>query len=118
MISRFTLFVLTISLLSYTETIGQTKTDPLLKEILSGIQDSTTKSVLKNPDQFRVQIIYTQINRDKKGKPSFTNYHLNVDPELYFNPASMVKMTFAFLSLEKLQEMNKSGVKKNTRMNY
>jgi hypothetical protein len=118
MISRFTLFVLTISLLSYTETNGQTKTDPLLKEILSGIQDSTTKSVLKNPDQFRVQIIYTQINRDKKGKPSFTNYQFNVDPDLYFNPASMVKMPLAFLSLEKLQEMNKPGVNKNTRMKY
>ena len=118
MIPRFTLFVLTISLLSYTKTNGQTKTDPLLKEILSGIQDSTTKSVLKNPDQFRVQIIYTQINRDKKGKPSFTNYHLNVDPELYFNPASMVKMPLAFLSLEKLQEMNKPGVNRNKRMKY
>lgn len=118
MIFRFTLLFLTISLLSYTKTNGQTKTDALLKEILSGIQDSTTKSVLNNPDQFRVQIIYTQINRDKKGKPSFTNYHLNVDPELYFNPASMVKMPLAFLSLEKLQEMNKPGVNKNTRMKY
>ena len=118
MITRLAFLALTVSLLTCTEIQGQTKTDSLLKEILSGIQDSTTKSALNNLDQHRIQIIYTQINRDKKGKPSFTNYHLNVDPDLYFNPASMVKMPLAFLSLEKLHEMNKPGVNKNTRMKY
>ena len=107
MITRLAFLVLTVSFLTCTEIQGQTKTDSLLKEILNDIQDSTTKSVLSNLDQHRIQIIYTQINRDKKGKPSFTNYHLNFDPDLYFNPASMVKMPLAFLSLEKLQEMNK-----------
>ena len=118
MITRLAFLVLTVSFLTCTEIQGQTKTDSLLKEILNDIQDSTTKSVLSNLDQHRIQIIYTQINRDKKGKPSFTNYHLNFDPDLYFNPASMVKMPLAFLSLEKLQEMNKPGVNKNTRMKY
>jgi hypothetical protein len=117
MITRLAFLALT-SLFTCTEIQGQTKTDSLLKEILNGIQDSTTKLALNNLDQHRIQIIYTQINRDKKGKPSFTNYHLNVDPNLYFNPASMVKMPLAFLSLEKLQEMNKPGVNKNTRMKY
>lgn len=118
MITRLAFLALTASLLTYTEIQGQTKTDSLLKEILSGIQDSTIKSILNNVGQYRVQIIYTQINRDRKGKPSFTNYHLNVDPDLYFNPASMVKMPLAFLSLEKLQEMNTPGVNKKTRMKY
>ena len=118
MITRLAFLVLTVSFLTCTEIQGQTKTDSLLKEILNDIRDSTTKSVLSNLDQHRIQIIYTQINRDKKGKPSFTNYHLNFDPDLYFNPASMVKMPLAFLSLEKLQEMNKPGVNKNTRMKY
>lgn len=118
MITRLAFLVLTVSFLTCTEIQGQTKTDSLLKEILNDIQDSTTKSVLSNLDQHRIQIIYTQINRDKKGKPNFTNYHLNVDPDLYFNPASMVKMPLAFLSLEKLQEMNKPGVNKHTRMKY
>ncbi len=115
---RFSLFISIVFLFGSTQIHGQTKNDPLLKDILSNIQDSTTKSVLNNPDQYRIQIIYTQINRDKKGKPSFTNYHLNVDPDLYFNPASMVKMPLAFLSLEKLQEMNKPGINKFTRMKY
>ena len=115
---RFSLFISIVFLVASTQIHGQTKNDPLLKDILSNIQDSTTKSVLNNPDQYRIQIIYTQINRDKKGKPTFSNYQLNVDPEFYFNPASMVKMPLAFLSLEKLNELKKAGVDKYSRMEF
>ena len=115
---RFSLFISIVFLVASTQIHGQSKNDPLLKDILSNIQDSTTKSVLNNPDQYRIQIIYTQINRDKKGKPTFSNYQLNVDPEFYFNPASMVKMPLAFLSLEKLNELKKAGVDKNSRMEF
>lgn len=115
---RFSLCISIAFLVVGTSIHGQTKNDPLLKEILSSIQDSTTKLVLNNPDQYRVQIIYTQINRDKKGKTNFINYHLNVDPDLYFNPASMVKMPLAFLSMEKIHEMNTPGINKFTRMKY
>ena len=115
---RFSLFISIVFLVASTQIHGQSKNDPLLKDILSNIQDSTTKSVLNNPDQYRIQIIYTQINRDKKGKPTFSNYQLNVDPEFYFNPASMVKMPLAFLSLEKLNELKKAGVDKYSRMEF
>ena len=118
MIKRFTFLALAIFFFTFLEIQGQSKNDPLLKEILSNIQDSTTKSVLNNPDEYRIQIIYTQINRNKKGKPRFTNYNLNVDSEMYFNPASMVKMPLAFLSLEKLNELNKAGVDKYSRMEF
>ena len=89
-----------------------------IQSILKTIQDSTAKSVLANPSIFRYQIIYTQINRDKNGVPHFTNYELNADSNQYFNPASMVKMPLAFLSLEKLNELNKSGVNKNTTIQF
>lgn len=89
-----------------------------IETILKTIQDSTAKSVLANPSVFRYQIIYTQINRDKNGVPHFTNYTLNADPNAYFNPASMVKMPLAFLSLEKLNELNKPGVNRNTTIQY
>lgn len=89
-----------------------------IQSILKTIQDSTAKSVLANPSIFRYQIIYTQINRDKNGVPHFTNYELNVDSNQYFNPASMVKMPLAFLSLEKLNELNKPGVNKNTTIQF
>src|SRR5690606_35983719 len=68
------------------------------------------------PLKYRLQIIYTQINRDKNNKPVLKNYYFNYDPELYFNPASMVKMPLAFLSLQKLNELNIAGLDRNAEM--
>lgn len=93
---------------------GFAQQNEIIQNILGSIKDSTTKTVLSNPSTFRYQIIYTQINRDKTGVPHFTNYKLNVDPNQYFNPASMVKMPLAFLSLEKLHELNKKDINKYT----
>lgn len=72
-------------------------------------------SILTNRDSLRVQIIYTQINRDKQNKPSFTDYTFNLHNQ-YFYPASTVKMPIAFLALEKLNELNIAGVNKYTTM--
>lgn len=86
--------------------------------ILSTIQDSVTKKVLGNPDTYRYQLVYTKIDRDQRGVPHFTNYTLNADANNYFNPASMVKMPLAFLSLEKLNEMNLPGINKFTTIQF
>ena len=74
--------------------------------ILSSIQDSVTNKVLSSPKIFRYQLVYTQIDRDQKGIPHFTNHTLYADADSYFNPASMVKMPLAFLAMEKLNELN------------
>jgi hypothetical protein len=89
---------------------AQVKTDVLLKEILLQNKDSLLQAVLNNPDEYRYQIIYTQINRDQNNQPSFKNYYFNVDKNRYFNPASVVKMPLAFLSLEKLNTIHTPGV--------
>lgn len=102
--NRILFILFTISL--YLGAIAQPKSSRLLNEILNTTPSEKIKSILSQPDTFRIQIIYTQINRDKKGKPSFVNYYFHVDPNLYFNPASMVKMPLAFLSLEKLKKLN------------
>lgn len=92
--------------------MAQAKTNKLLRDMLSKNKDSILQMVLHNPDEYRFQIIYTQINRDKNNIPSFKNYYYNVDPLLYFNPASTVKMPLAFLSLEKLNRIHIKGVNK------
>ena len=97
---------------------GQSKTDELLKNILKANPDSLLQAVLNNPDVYSYQVIYTQIERDKNNTPSFTNYYYNVDPHRYFNPASVVKMPLAFLSLEKLNRINKKVVNKFTSMQF
>ena len=105
-------------LVAYSNLNAQPKTDAALQQILHTNKDSLFNLVLQQPDTFRLQIIYTQIDRDKKNKPHFRNYYFNYDPALYFNPASMVKLPLAFLSLEKLNKLNIKGVNKYTTMQF
>ena len=103
-----------IFLFCMTSAFSQGKTDKTLEEILQTNNHPALWQVLQNPGKHRVQIIYTQINRNKANKPSFQNYYFHYDPKQYFNPASMVKMPLAFLALEKLNTLNKKGVQKHT----
>src|SRR5204862_8309486 len=90
------------------EAKSQPKTDAFLKNILFSNPDPILQNVLAHPDSFRVQIIYTQIDRDKKNIPSFRNFYFNADSLLYFNPASTVKLPLACLALETLNLMHVS----------
>src|SRR5688572_27889728 len=97
--------ILFLSLLFFMNTesaFSQPATDDLLRSILNENTDPVFQQVLKDPQSYRLQIIYTRIDRDKNNKPTFTNYYFNHDPQLYFNPASMVKLPLAALALEKL----------------
>lgn len=85
--------------------IAQARSDRFLEDIFADEEDSLFQAVLRHPEIYRYQIIYTQINRDKNNIPSCTNYYYNYDSLRYFNPASTVKMPLAFLSLEKLNQL-------------
>ena len=98
--------------------MAQPRTDQHLLSILETNKDSLFQQVLRDPGTYRLQIIYTQINRDKANKPTFTNYYFQYDPSLYFNPASMVKMPLAFLALEKLNTLKQKGVDKYTTIQF
>lgn len=98
--------------------VAQPKTDLFLKVLLTSAKNERINKVIENPQTYRVQIIYTRINRNKSNKPSFKNYYFNYDPDLYFNPASIVKMPVAFLSLEKLNKLNVEGVNKYTTIQF
>lgn len=111
------IFLLLLSL-NVSGLFAQSGTDAFLKEIFTKNTDPVFKMVTGNPAKYRLQIIYTEINRDKNNIPSFKNYYFNYDPELYFNPASMVKMPLAFLSLEKLNDLHKHGVNKYTTIQF
>lgn len=97
---------------------AQPKTDTLLQQVLSVNKDSLFNAVLSHPEYYRLQIIYTQINRDKNNQPTFKNYCYNVDSLFYFNPASTVKLPLAALSLEKLHTMKIASVNKYTLMQF
>ena len=72
--------------------------------------------VLSNLDQNHLQIIYTQIDRRKNGKPQFTDRYFNVNDSSYFYPASTVKLPVAILALQKLNELKIKGLDKNATM--
>jgi len=90
--------------------------DSLLKVIMDTIQDPTFNKVYHQPEKYRLQILYTQINRDKDNKPQFTTYDFHCSPKRYFNPASTVKLPLSLLSLEKLHQLKREGVTKDSYM--
>lgn len=66
--------------------------------------------VMQNPQEFEVQIIYSQIKRNKNGTVTFRDYKHNVDANQYFYPASTVKFPIAIMALEKLDAISNTSV--------
>src|SRR5690349_14697090 len=92
---------------------GMTKTDAFLEELLQS-QGGTFADIISKHDDYRIQVIYTQINRDSANQPSFQTYYYNVDPNRYFYPASTVKLPVALLSLQRLNELKVFGLNSNS----
>ncbi|MCE7069456.1 class A beta-lactamase-related serine hydrolase [Dyadobacter sp. CY327] len=69
--------------------------------------------LLKDPDKYQIQILYTKIDRNRKNEPHFTTHRYQVDNSKYFYPASTVKLPAVALAFEKL---NKLGIDKDTPM--
>lgn len=63
------------------------------------------KKLTDHPEKYRLQILYTQIDRDAKNKPHLTTYSYRSDSAEYFYPASTVKLAASVLALEKLQAL-------------
>lgn len=73
------------------------------------------REILDKKDEYRMQVIYTKIDRDKKNRPHFTSYKLN-PADHYFYPASTVKLPTALLALERLNKLNVKGLDKYSSM--
>jgi hypothetical protein len=71
-------------------------------------------ALIQNPDAYRLQILYTQIERDAANQPHLRSYEFNLQPDRYFYPASSIKLPVAALALEKLNELNIPGLTKYT----
>ena len=110
---------MTVLFLGYKVTQAQER--PTLKQdsfLVSLLRKYPTyfSKILANRTPLKVQVIYTQINRDKNNRASFINYYFNTNPGTYFYPASTVKMPIALLALQKLHELNIPGLDKNSSM--
>lgn len=114
--------LLLLSILSFTlsAAFGQSKQvsnmNTVFLEQLMQTKPDQFGEALKHYKDWIIQIKYTQIDRDRKNRPQFTDYSFNLQPDQYFYPASTVKMPLAFLALEKLNELNIEGVDMHTTM--
>lgn len=70
-------------------------------------------AILKNPEKYQIQVLYTKIDRNKNNVPHFTTHSYRLKNSEYFYPASTVKLPAVALAFEKL---NKLGINKNTPM--
>ena len=68
------------------------------------------KAIADQLDQHNVQILYTQIDRDEKGHPTFKEFTFQLDDDLYFYPASTAKLPVAILAIQKVRQLQAAGV--------
>ncbi len=70
-------------------------------------------AVLENAGGHRLQILYTQIDRDAENRPHFQSFGYRLTGD-YFYPASAVKLPAAILALEKLNDLGVPGLTRDT----
>lgn len=107
-LQRWVLFVLLFGTLSG---CAQNPLDEIL-----GNAGPLVSGVCALAEEYQVQCIYVQIDRDAQNVPHFKSYSYRVDPRRYFYPASTVKFPVAVLALEKLHELNIPGLDIHSRM--
>lgn len=66
-------------------------------------------AILDKAEKHRIQIIYTQIDRDSDNKASFKTYKYRVNENEYFYPASSIKLPVAALAIEKVNDQLMRG---------
>lgn len=92
-----------------------TRTDAFLKKILQR-HPLYFADIINKRKEYKVQIIYTQIDRNENNVPSFKDYYFNVNENNYFYPASTIKMPTALLALQKINELNLPALQRSTPM--
>ena len=74
------------------------------------VQSGKFDEILANAKKHRVQIIYTQIDRDSENNAKFKTHKFRVNPKEYFYPASSIKLPMAALALEKINDLGIEGL--------
>lgn len=82
------------------------------KRLLDSLLSNTLnlKAVWLNTDTHRLQIIYTRVLHESKNKIQLENHTYNLSDELYFYPASLVKLPVCVFTLEKLNKLKSHDI--------
>ena len=81
----------------------------LLKKVLAS-DNEKIKRVIDFPEEFELQIIYTQIIRENNNKITLKDYTYHLNKNNYFYPPSTVKFPIALMSLEKLNTIANTSI--------
>lgn len=94
--------------------------DEKLLEKLMLLQPDKFLNFFQRHKEYNIQIIYTQVTRDKRGNnPTLKEHTFNINPRAYFYPASTVKLPVIALAMEKinnLEDKDIAEIDKYTRM--
>ncbi|MCD6069144.1 MAG: hypothetical protein K0S33_3970 [Bacteroidetes bacterium] len=107
--------VLFFLLFAVNSSFAQYKNSALIDSLLKS-KPEFFSAILAAPAKYKIQIIYTQINRDKENVPHFTNHYYLYDSSNYFYCASLVKLPCSVLALEKINSLKEKGITKETPM--
>jgi hypothetical protein len=99
MLNRLIVFFITVSAAT-----AQITDSPLINEILKNFKPEFP-NIFSAPDKYKLQIIYTQVNRDRNNVPELETYTYRLKPREYFYPASTIKFPIAVLAMEKLNSI-------------
>ncbi len=83
-------------------------TNPI--ELIIKKREPQLKPIYKNKENHNLQILYTKVVRDSLGMPSFIQYDYQADNNVYFYPASTMKLPIAALTLQKINELRNTGI--------
>ena len=88
---------------------SKSQSENALNEIIDSM-GAEFPNIVSNPEKHRLQILYTQINRNQKNQPTFKTFSFGVDTSRYFYPASSTKLPIAVLALEKARMINEIDI--------
>ncbi|TSD66696.1 serine hydrolase [Inquilinus sp. KBS0705] len=108
--------IVSLALLFFADRAFAQQPDTLLLKNMLQAHPELFSGILNHPTQNEVQILYTQIDRDKNNVPHFRSYSYRLNPKHYFYPASTVKLPTAIFALEKLNELKLKGLSKDVNM--
>jgi hypothetical protein len=97
---------------------GQAQVNTQLLENLMKQRPEMFGEIINHPNEYRLQLFYTQIDRDQYNIPHFKEYSYRLNPSEYFYPASTVKMPLAIMALDKINNLKIPGFTKSSTLYY
>ncbi len=116
--NKVIILVLIFNLLISNIVIGQIDYSKTNKYLLDSLMKNDEKlyEVWEKAVNYKIQIIYTKVLKNLNEKPQFQNFSFNLSNDLYFYPASLVKLPISIFTLEKLERLKSFGVNLDSKL--